>query len=381
MIRSCKLPAILKQGLILFLSLHSGFVFSEETGNKAPRRYFRPAVYSNAFMTPASPVTLDGAPTGNFKYTHFNAGYLVPLYTESWITDKGNYNGNFHVLSGANYLRAYPSYSEFSANYPLFKFSWNIRFIYNTGRKSIWFASLSPFISQDDQTFGKPELRYAAALVYNRTVSKNFSYRLGAYRSYILGGRIIYFPVVGLRIGPLDGTWFSFQFPKYASFNFQMGPKFRGSIFAKPSGTIFNYSDFAGKSDVVKFRRYELLVGYLIQFRMNSHVQLHMGSGWATNRFISFSDNKGNTGNDLFQNQMNAASSLFITGGITIRFGKSISIANDINMFDVFDLNNTFDIGSSGDASPDAEMQGKERPSQTIQYRDIQDLISEEDIY
>lgn len=344
----------------------------------SPKRYFRPTIYTNGYTTPESNIDRKNS-AEKYAYSHYNSGFIVPLFTDTWLRDDSLTLSNFHILTSGNVLRAFPDYSEIRFPYSLYKISWGVRAIYNTGKKNIWFVNMSPFISQDDQTFGKPEVRFSSLLVFNRTVNRNFSYRVGYYRTYILGGKLIHFPLLGVRFGPLDGTYLSIQFPKYASFNFPMGEKFTGALFVRPSGSIFNFSEFTGKSNVIQFRRYEILYGYMMNYRANRNITLNIGSGFSRNRYISFADNNS-SGKDLFPAQLQVKPTLFFTAGITIRFGKSISVNNNINMYDIFDLNSSMDPENSNDFGT-LDLPSKNKSLKNIEYKDIQDLINEYDLY
>ncbi len=348
---------------------------------KSNQRYFRPTFYTNGYTTPKSPIQENSNVTGNYQYSHFNAGYLVPLFTENWYRKKDNTLANFHILTGANFLRSYPEYTLIPLQYSLYKISWGMRLIYNSGRKNVWFGSINPFFSQDDRTIGKPQVRYAASLIFNRMVNKNFTYRLGMYRTYILGGSQIHFPMIGIRIGPLDGTYFSLQFPKYAAFVVPASEKVSVAFFVRPAGNIFNFSEFAGKTDVVQFRRYELLYGALVNFKANKNISMNMGAGFTRSRTISFADNTGATGNDLFQHQLNVEPSLFFTAGLVIRFGKSIPIHNNYLLYDAIDLNQGIESGDVNEGVNDTSIPSKNVVPRRFEMYEIQDLLSEDDIF
>ena len=370
--------------LVIFFCLSfDGYANTQASGDSVkishvPHRYFRPTVYTNGYTTPQSIVKTK---PGNefYSYSHFNSGYLLPVFTDSWFRNDGVTLSNFHILMSGNMNRAFADYSAISLPYSFYKVSVGARAIYNTGNKNIWFVNVSPFFSQDDKTFGKPVLHYSTLLVFNRTVSRNFSYRLGYDRTYILGGKKVDFPLLGIRIGPLDGAYISIQFPQYAAFNFPMGEKFRGALFVRPSGSMFNFSEFNGRHDVIQFRRYEFLYGYMMSYRASRNLGLNLGSGFCRNRNISFSDEgKSKT---LIPNAQPVSSSLFFTAGITVRFGRSISIHNNLNMYDAFDLNYSLDADNNESMSNNDIPSSKDRVIKNIQYRDIMDLLDEDDLY
>lgn len=358
---------------------------TESEKKKRPvRRYIRPCIYSNFYTTAKQ--SIPSAQLKSYKFSQANTGFYFPLYTSSWYRKDSISLANFHVLTTGNLLSASPRFSGLEKQHRLYKFSIGVRAIYNTGKKNIWFFTVSPFVSQDNYTISSPTSRLASVILFNRTVSKKFSYRIGVIKTFIFGNRY-HLPIIGLRIGPLDGTYLSIQIPKNISLNFPINPKLTGSIFIKPLGGIYLFSNvntnFYQGDSVFVFGRYEFLTGISTSYRINNDFSCFMSAGIANKRKINFAgDNFEGTFKSFYRTDV--APTLFINMGLTIRLGKVIKVYNDINMYDVLDINNAFDPGDDNDGplNTDIPVLPKDNAAiKKIQYKDVEDLISEYDLY
>lgn len=350
------------------------------------RRYIRPTIFTNYYTTSKRDI-VNNTKFVSYNFSQYNMGFYFPFYTNTWLRNDSSTLANIHLLATGSVLAAMPYFSGLEEQYMLYKGSVGVRAIYNTGRKNIWFFHISPFFSQDDNTISKPTGRFSSVFLYNRTVNKNFSYRLGMLKTFLFGDRY-YLPVIGFRIGPLDGTYFSVQLPKHISLNFPIGKKLSTSIFIKPVGGLYTISNintnFIDKGSIVQFGRKEFLNGFLLNYRVNNNISTYFSAGIANTRFISFAVSSGSTGylESFFSKEIEPTA--FFNLGLTIRFGKSIKSYNNINMYDVFDLNNQYDpsdenFGPQNDDIP--RITEKDKIIKNIQYKDVEDLISEFDLY
>ena len=197
-------------------------------------------------------------------------------------------------------------------------------------------------------------------------------------------------PVIGFRIGKLDETYFSFQFPRNMSLNFPMGKKCYGSIFIKPMGGLYNIlnndSLYKGRDSIIQFGRYEFLNGFRLDYTGGKHFAFFISMGITTNNhiaFASYSYGKNKKGQVAPFYHQKFQANTFLNFGLSYRFGKAKKVYNNMNMYDVFDLNGTFDAGdnNSGPAGRDIPKKGDLKDMKAIQYKDIQDLIRLDDMY
>ena len=358
--------------------------------NKPVKRYIRPCFYYNSYTTPEQ--IIDNNRLKTYKFNQSNLGFYIPMFTKTWYREDSISLSNFHLLLTGNILTAKATFSGVKAvagTNTLIKLSLGMRAIYNTGNKNIWFFNASPFVSQDEITISDPTLRISAMVVLNRTVSRTFSYRLGIIKTFTFG-RSISLPVFGMRFGPLDGCNFTFQFPRNASFNFPMGKKFTASVFARVVGGLYNYSNYTNKdstflinSPVVQFSRTEVQNGFQANYRPNSNFTLFTSMGLIYNRRVAFAYNTRTSGSRevIYSTYVNPT--IFLNIGLSLRFGKAKKVYGNYQMYEVFNLNNSYEPGDMNTGLPNSDIPIPSKDNdlnsiKKIQYRDIQDLLFEE---
>ncbi len=330
----------------------------------------------------------------DYQYTQSTGGFYFPLLTKEKIHDD-QHTSNFHLLLTGSYMLAMPRFSGIS-DHNLMKASIGLRSICNSGRKGIWFFDATPFIAGDLADNSTMVSRWATTVVYDRMVSPRFSYRVGFTRTFILGNRY-HLPYLGLRIGRLDGTYLSIQFPRYVSFSFPMGSKLRGSVYTKATGSLlamantdslYNGTNSNGDIDkTIIFGRYDGNSGMRLDFNPNKHFSFFTAFGTSTFRGVALFSrqyNKKNKAEEMvpfFGQKLNAA--FYINIGFTVRIGQAKSIYNNYTMYEVFNTNTTIDVGDNNIDNGDGNIpnQAKKKKISNLKTRDVQDLIEAQDLY
>jgi hypothetical protein len=355
---------------ILSWNISQGFGIDSLRKPSEVKRYIRPCIFANAYTTPNTNIEKKHL-NGEYKFSQFSGGFYLPVFTSTWFRKDEVTLSNFHLLLTGNLLSARPYFSEFEKQHKIYKFGIGLRGIYNTGKKNIWFMSISPFAANDEYTVNKPTGKLAMVFLLNRTVNRTFSYRIGFLRTFVFGKKIGW-PIIGFRFGPLDGNYFSIQLPKNISYNFPIGKKINGSIFIKPIGGAYSFKDnlkaLSNDSSEINFGRSEFLIGLSANYRINNDISLFASSGFSTRRELFFGNKK----------TMRIDPAPFLNIGFSWKLGRAKRVYNDINMYDVFDLNNSFDPGNDNEPPID---NGIPRTSQRYNYKDVQDLITEDELY
>ncbi len=209
---------------------------------KQPKHYFNTVIdldlyrKPEVFMTDTRPIS-NRLKSYSIKQTYLN--FYTPLATKTWVKDSAIRNTHF-LLTG-NYLNLQPVFKGISTH-SLVKLGIGLRFVYNTGKKSVWFADVSPFVTRDASYPSKPYFRMANTFIFSYNVTDKFNWRLGITKSFMWGNRF-YLPFVGLRIGRLDRMHLSIQFPRSISFNVPLGSKVFIGLYTRPQGGMFNFSN------------------------------------------------------------------------------------------------------------------------------------------
>lgn len=112
--------------------------------------------------------------------------------------------------------------------------------------------------------------------------------------------------------------------------------------------------------------------GVQFNYSTGRNFSLYAGTGLVTFRMISIEQN------------IRVKDGLFFNFGIMLRLGKSKRIENNILMYDVFDINNSFDPGDNNIYLPNSDIPvktGEEFHPGNLQYKDLQDLFDTNDLY
>ncbi len=354
---------------------------------KEPKHYIRPCLYFNSIALAERKVVASNL--DNVKFHQSNIGFYFPMLTKTWhkndtILPSFQLLGTLNVLGGAVKFTSLID----NSNHRIKKGSVGLRGIYANGQRNTWFVNVSPFVAQENALGTSARTRLATVVVFNRTVSPKFSYRIGYSKSFIFGNNY-HLPIIGFRFGRLDATYVNIQLLRNISVNFPIGNKCSGSVFSKPIGGIYMFkntnSSFSNQGKVIQFGRYDILSGFQLNYRAGRNFSMFASSGISSAGKISF------IGNTVSRNNLRpespfktyrTAPTLFVNIGISLYFGKSKSINNNYQMYDALDMNNSYDPGDNN-MGPGSN-NGIPNPNQTIknlQYRDVQDLIQDTDLY
>ncbi|MGZ3865136.1 MAG: hypothetical protein ACXVNR_01570 [Bacteroidia bacterium] len=385
-------------------------IYAQDTAAKkvkVPKHYFTPTFYSDYYRTPTTYFRNGRGLNNNpdqaaiakqlrdYQYSQLTGGFYFPLVTTEKYHEDGRVS-NFHLLATASYMVAMPRFSGIG-NHNLLKASVGLRGIYNSGKKGIWFFDATPFMVGDLSTSGTMVSRWASTILYDRIVTPSFSYRVGITRTFILGNRF-HLPYLGIRIGRLDKTYLSVQFPRFISLSFPMGSKFRGSFYTKASGNLLAmgntdtlYNGTNGKSTEIDktiiFGRYDGNTGMRLDFNPSSHISLYGAFGVCGVRGVAFYSNQYNAKKNadvlvpFFTQRVPGC--LYFNLGLTIRIGRARSVYGNHNMYEVFNSNSTIDTGDNNTNTGDGNIpnETKKKTITNLRTRDIQDLIEAQDLY
>ncbi|MDX2197276.1 MAG: DUF6268 family outer membrane beta-barrel protein [Cytophagales bacterium] len=348
----------------------------------------------------------------SFRLT--NIGGAIPIYTKTYITHE-YLRPTLSILATGNMLIAQPNFDflydkDFGyRSHRLHKVSVGVRFIHTNGKKNTWFINFSPFVSQDQYTFEKPTLRWWGGVIFCRTVSQKFSYRIGLIKTYLLAEQGFMLPFVGVRLGSLDNINVNISIPRNISLNIPaLKNKLYLSIYTRPIGGVFNYNnidnsikelapvarlepflDTARIGTEIQYRFQEILFGIQAEYKFSDNISAYVSIGTATQRKVGFAINASDMiahriGNDETKGILfNADNTLFLSFGCNVTLGKTKKTDNNYLMYDAFQMNKLIDAGDNNTGSrylyndKKAENDVKTIKKSDIDYRDVKDLIYE----
>lgn len=361
---------------------------------KEPRHFFNTTGMIDYYNKPEVDLNLkDSNKVSNhlksYGITQTCFNFYTPLATANWYNKDSSVNSNFHLLLAATAYYLQPQFKGIS-QHTLAKYGLGLRAIYNTGKKSIFFIETTPFVTQDITKNAQSESTYrlAGTLLWSYSPKPFFNFRLGATKSFLWGNRY-YLPFIGFRFGRIDKFNFSVQFPKNISLNIPFSNVVRMSIYSKPQGGLFNFSNndtlYKKNPDrTINFGRYELLTGARLDIAPVKWFNFYIATGFSTRNYIALYSNTYNKGNKNALGEFyfnNPKNSIFLNLGMTFRIGRTKSFINNHNMYEVHDLNNTIDPGDGnvnpGNGNIPIPNKKKNGTSQ-LKPNEIQDLI---DIY
>jgi hypothetical protein len=376
------------------------FSAKKMTKFKEPKHFFSNTIFLDYYYKP--PVDLNdtsriGKQLGTYSIAQSCINFYSPLVTINKYNRDSSVNSNFHLLLAGTAYYLQPIFSGIS-KHTLAKYGLGIRAIYNTGKKSIFFIESTPFLTQDI-TPGAAQngtWRMSGTLLWSYSPTNKFNFRLGATKSFLWGNRF-YLPFVGLRFGKVDGFNFSFQFPKNLSLNLPIGNVFRLSLYSKPQGGVFNFSNrdtvynnkFYKNTNIsqektIQFGRYELLTGMRMDVVPCRWLGLYLSTGFSTKNGIAFYSNNFNKNNkrgslgDFYARA--PKNSVFINMGVVFRIGKTKSYYNNRNMYEAIDLNNSIDPGDNNVNPGNGNIViPKKKIPKSLKPSEIQDLIDAND--
>ncbi len=357
---------------------------------KTPKHYFNTVI------------ALDGYRKANQKFTdtadflakrlksyglnQFSLSFYTPIITDVEEDTVKHITKSTHILLTGTYIRLKPVFDSLKPH-DLVKSGLGLRFIFNSGKKGVWFFDVSPFVTKDRTYTSKPYFRLASTIVYSHNVSERFNWRIGATKSFMWGNRS-YWPFIGLRFGRLDKVNLSIQFPRSISLNIPANEKLILSFYTKPQGGMYNYSNHDSlyylKNDATfSYTRYELNSGLRADVRFSNNVSCYLAMGISSKNNITFysetanKDKKGMYKKYFFE--QNLGPTIFFNAGMVIKFGKTRTFINDRNMYDVMDLNNTNGVGDNNSSMGNPQIPVTPKKIKNVNLNSIQDLIDYND--
>ncbi len=377
-------------GFVFFYTKLLAFKDDSLMVKKQAKHYFHTLVYTDFYSAgkrDLSDINFVGKKLKSYQVNQFVFGFNVPLFTKDYYNRDSSVISNFHLLLTGSYLSITPKFSGIAKDHHLSRTSLGVRAIYNMGRRSILYAEFSPFMTQDNGYSYTKRSRIASALIYNFTVNKYFSFRLGYARSFIYGNRFN-LPYIGIRVGKLDGVNFSVQFPRGISFNVPIGKYVKTSLYTKPQGGVYSIANsdslyYLNNDKSLNFGRYEFLGGTRIDVLPSRFFSFYVSGGLTTQNSIKLFSESYNRRNN---NQLNSfysekiAGSVFMNFGLVFKFGKVKSTFNNYNMYNALDLNST-DIGNNVNTGSNQQIPAKEKKNQRVTPSEVQDLIETQDFY
>ncbi len=356
---------------------------------KSARHYFKTIIYLDAYGTgqrSLSGKTFVSQKLKTYQVSQSVLGFNTPLFTKDIYKKDSTVISNFHLLLTGSYSVVTPKFEGIKTIHSLSKTSLGIRGIYNTGKKSIFYAEFTPFMTEDRGYTYTQRYRIASTLVYNYTLNEYFSFRVGYSRSFVFGNRLD-LPYVGIRVGKLDGINLSIQFPRSVSFNVPIGKYVKTSLYTKPQGGMYSFANtdsiyYLNNDKSLNFGRYEFLGGMRVDVFPCQYFNFYLSSGLTTqNNIVLFSEtyNKGNKGqlNSFYREKLNG--SLFVNFGLVFKFGKVKSIYNNYNMYNAQDLNSN--DPNSGVNVGNNQIPARERKIKGVKVNEVEDLIEAQDFY
>lgn len=361
------------------------------------RNYIRPTISLSIFGTGSRKINgnvpyLNGR-LGNYQFFQSSLSFYTPLFTQTKFAGADSTEvKTFHLLFTLNALTDRPSFSGLQKQHELYKLAIGIRGIWTWKSRCILFADITPIISGDkynDQATSR--IRTGSTLVFNYMFAPEFSVRVGATKTFLFGNKL-FLPMFGFRVGKLDGpVYFQLQFPRHTSLTVQPGPKFSFSVYSRAYGGVYNISNedslYLGIDSVIQFGQFGVANGIRFDFRPGPNFSFFISGGFAMRNNIWLYSYQFNRIHELapmtpfYRGRPDPT--IFIHFGVTARFGKAKRSQGNYLMYDVFDLNNTMDPGDNNNnpGNGDIRKAAKADEMQRVQYKDVEDLVDETDLY
>lgn len=362
---------------------------------KLPKHYFKTIIIADGYRKPGQEIKDTVNPLSrklkSYGVNQFIFSLITPIATfEKPALDSTSPRKNTHLLLTANYVRLQPVFGGIETH-DLVKAGIGMRLIANSGKKGVWFIDVSPFVTKDATYASSPGiLRMASTIVYSYNKSDRFNWRIGVTKSFMWGNRN-YLPFIGLRLGRLDKTNLSIQFPRNISLNIPLNQKMMISFYTKPQGGMFSFTNRDSLSvknaeKTFHFTRYEINSGFRADVRVSNWFNFYVALGLSTKNNITFYSERANRARPnvpyrthFYSETMPATG--FFNLGLVFKFGKTRMFYNDKNMYDAIDLNNTIGGGDNNvsDGNAQIPLEGKKLKKQDLNLRSVQDLVDYND--
>lgn len=379
---------------VLITTKLSAFNTSDSTKKikKVPKHYFNKTLYIDYYSTGKKELdTINQISKflGTYHVNQFSLGYNFPIVTRDIYNKDSTKISTLNLLLTGNYTSLKLNFEGIDPHH-LNKFSFGCRGFYSNGKKSIFFVELSPFVTQDGSYEYTKTYRLASTVLYNYSASPSFSFRVGYTRSFLWGNRY-QLPYVGIRVGRLDKTNFSVQFPRGMTLTIPIGEHVRTSLYTKPQGGLYTFANTdslkignINENQTLYFGRYEFLSGMRLDVQPSNFFNFYLSTGFTTRNKIQFYSTtlvKDNTSTYKNYYSEKIGASIFANFGLVLRFGKTKSTYNNSLMYDMKDLNNTIDPGDNGLSTGNGDIPVPAKNIQKVNPDEILDLIETQDLY
>jgi len=350
------------------------------------KHYIKSAIYAQGFTTPDRKVK--NSPELTYRFNEISLGFNTPLKTITrWHEDDKTMSSTHILLSGNCAISSMDAY--FTSNVKtLTRFGLGFKFIHNDGKKNSFFLALNPYSAGQNSLNFVNTRRLSTLFIYNRTVNEKFSFRIGAWKNYLSGSSRT-LPILGVRFGKYTGVNFSIEIPRSLTLNVPVSHWFNMSLFSKVQGTVYNLQNedpnFFDKPTEISLGRRDVLTGFQGNFRFSTNFSMFVSAGTSTglitraekiDRRTFFNKNRY----EFSRQELLRAP--FIMVGVNFYFGKTKQTQGNLQMYDVINMNNLYGMDDGNTGLIDRGVIGsKELDMKNLQYKDIADLINEQDIY
>jgi hypothetical protein len=356
----------------------------DSVGLKLPRHYFNTVIALDSYRKPEKNLDTANAISRRLQtygIRQFYLSFYTPLATTTDEDPHTHVISNSHLLLTGNYIVLRPEFAGIS-DHRLVKTGLGLRYIYNTGKKGVWFFDASPFITRDASSRSRPYFRLAATAIYSHNVSARFNWRLGITKSFMWGNRY-YLPFIGLRIGRLDKVNLSIQLPRSIQLSIPVN-MWIISLYVRPQGGMYNFANndslyFRKQVSTFHFTRYEVNTGLRIDGLITSYFNFYAALGLSTKNNITFYSETANPSKrkvpyHTYFYSRKADPGLFFNLGLVFRLGKTRTYLNDLNVYDAMDLNN------ANDGNRNANIPITPRKQSVLNLKGIEDLVDYNDL-
>lgn len=375
--------------LVIAINLLVGRVMRSQDSSAAlkveiPKHYFRTVIVIDAYRKPETNIkdTLDyqSRRLKTYGVKQLDLSFYTPLATFEEHPDSTTIT-NSHVLLTGNYTAFRPVFEGID-QHKLVKLGIGIRYIYNSGRKGVWFIDAAPFVTKDVTYASRGYFRLGSTIVYSHNAKTWFNWRLGITKSFQWGNRF-YWPFIGLRFGRLDKINLSIQFPRSINLNMPVGSRFIFSLYTKPQGGMYNFSnhdslDKRKTETTFNFTRYEINTGWRIDYRTGPNFNFYIAMGVSSRNNITFYSERANRSRPrapyrtYFYSQ-NMTPTLYLNFGFVIHFGKTRAYYNNKTLYDAMNINSTM----NGDGNAPIPLTPKKKSE--LNLESVRDLVDYND--
>ena len=254
-------------------------------------------------FTPSLQLQFDSQPerdfsdtTGSFGYRQSDFRISVPLYIRTKSQEENLLPKTFVVIGNHRSSVGRMQLDYLNEDRRLFQFSGGLTGLYYNGKKDLFLLNATGLLLEDEFTLEDPELRWVTIGLFNRRVSRKFTYRLGGLVTYRYG-RGILLPLAGFDLRLSQRTRWSFTLPLITRITHIRPKSHRYSVFLQPNGTFSNFSDessaFNDPAETVAFSRTESRLGFGGNFYLSPKFRLKVEAGIAAARRVTFAENSG----------------------------------------------------------------------------------------